>query len=182
MTTDAQAALAQVREALADPMLFDWARDWDRARAIRAFERSCTTANIAAILAHVDAQAAEIELLRAERDDLLTKLDVESGSADVNARERDELRRQLAEAGESIAAQARTIADLRGALIESREMIRVDRESLYETSANPDGTIDRDDDRRALAEYDDHLEYIAQVLGECVPVAMGLTRPAGPRG
>lgn len=62
--TDAQQALAQVREALADPMLFDWARDWDRARAIRAFERSCTTANIAAILAHVEAQAAEIKRLR----------------------------------------------------------------------------------------------------------------------
>ncbi len=62
--TDAQAALAQVREALADPMLFDWARDWDRARAIRVFERSCTTANIAAIIAHVDAQAAENEHLR----------------------------------------------------------------------------------------------------------------------
>ena len=65
MTTDAQQALAQVREALSDPMLFDWARDWDRARAIRAFERSCTTANITAILAHVEAQAAEIERLRA---------------------------------------------------------------------------------------------------------------------
>lgn len=63
--TDAQTALAQVREALADPMLFDWARDWDRARAIRAFERSCTTANIAAILAHVEAQEAEIKRLRA---------------------------------------------------------------------------------------------------------------------
>jgi hypothetical protein len=63
--TDAQAALAQVREAMADPMLFDWARDWDRARAIRAFERSCTTANIAAILAHVEAQKAEIERLTA---------------------------------------------------------------------------------------------------------------------
>jgi hypothetical protein len=72
--TDARAALAQVREALADPMLFDWARDWDRARAIRAFERSCTTANITAILAHVEAQAAEIELQTAERDDLRRQL------------------------------------------------------------------------------------------------------------
>lgn len=72
MLSDAQQALAQVREALADPMLFDWARDWDRARAIRAFERACTTANIAAILAHVEAQKAEIKQLRG----LLCKCDM----------------------------------------------------------------------------------------------------------
>jgi hypothetical protein len=84
MTTDAQSALAQVREALADPMLFDWARDWDRARAIRAFERSCTTANIAAILAHVEAQEAEIERLRAGLQAVSDLIDESHGVAGLH--------------------------------------------------------------------------------------------------
>jgi len=98
MTTDAQTALAHVREALAaGPTPGEWAcyddsndgktsrieivaigktvariyrsvpeQDLPNARLIAA----CSPANIAAILAHVDAQAAEIERLRAERDSI----------------------------------------------------------------------------------------------------------------
>lgn len=63
--TDAQQALAQVREALADEALFDdGASACDTLLAVRHFERVCTLDNIAAILAHVEAQAAEIKRLR----------------------------------------------------------------------------------------------------------------------
>ena len=64
--TDAQAALAQVREALADEALFDdGASACDTLLAVRHFERVCALDNMTAILAHVEAQAAEIERLRA---------------------------------------------------------------------------------------------------------------------
>lgn len=98
MTTDAQSALAQVREALAaGPTPGEWVcyddssdgktsrieivaigktvariyrsvqeQDLPNARLIAA----CSPANMTAILAHVEAQAAEIERLRAERDEL----------------------------------------------------------------------------------------------------------------
>ena len=63
--TNAQTALAQVREALADEALFDdGASACYTLLAVRHFERVCTTANIAAILAHVEAQEAENERLR----------------------------------------------------------------------------------------------------------------------
>lgn len=114
--TDAQQALAQVREALAaGPTPGPWqkATDWSRAAVIQStkpfkrvvctgnqnnddrfgaedwsgatwvdadFIARCNPENIAAILAHVDAQAAEIERLTAERD---------------NARERFELTANL---------------------------------------------------------------------------------------
>ena len=101
--TDAQAALAQVREALAaGPTPGEWScyddsndgktsrieivaigktvariyrsvpeQDLPNARLIAA----CSPANIAAILAHVEAQKAEIERLTAERDELRRQLD-----------------------------------------------------------------------------------------------------------
>lgn len=64
--TNTHEALAQVREALADEALFDdGASACDTLLAVRHFERVCTLDNIAAILAHVEALAAEIERLRA---------------------------------------------------------------------------------------------------------------------
>lgn len=61
--TDAQQALAQVREALAqkinNPM-----DGHETYTAMQEFWRVCTPANIDAILAHVEAQKAEIERLR----------------------------------------------------------------------------------------------------------------------
>lgn len=79
--TDAQTALAQVREALANEALFDdGASACDTLLAVRHFERVCTLDNIAAILAHVEAQEAENERLRErlrivadELDNLLAK-------------------------------------------------------------------------------------------------------------
>ena len=63
--TDAQEALAKVREALADPALFDEGASVDDIfRAADNFGAACSPANIAAILAHVEAQAAEIKRLR----------------------------------------------------------------------------------------------------------------------
>jgi len=104
--TDAQAALAQVREALAaGPTPREWyvrtnrhpttsGRSWgwldaappggpqraiagvrveweggDTSAVNARYLAACSPANIAAILAHVDAQAAEIERLTAERDE-----------------------------------------------------------------------------------------------------------------
>jgi len=109
--TDAQQALAQVREALADPMLFDWARDWDRARAIRAFERSCTTANIAAILAHVEAQAAENEQLR----EMLARM---YAGSDLYC---DDGELQDARAEPFIDFKRDSVADIRCAMVERNE-------------------------------------------------------------
>lgn len=78
--TDAQAALAQVREALNkanDASETIGESTWYRKAELRAvcgdamldgdrdLIAACSPANIAAILAHVEAQAAEIERLRA---------------------------------------------------------------------------------------------------------------------
>lgn len=58
-------ALAQVREALANEALFDpGASTADTYSACKAFGTACTPENMRAILAHVEAQAAEIERLR----------------------------------------------------------------------------------------------------------------------
>ena len=63
--TDAQQALAQVREALDDKALHDPdAALGDTIEAVRGLHYACSPLNMAAILAHVDAQAAEIERLR----------------------------------------------------------------------------------------------------------------------
>ena len=99
--TDAQQALAQVREALAagptpgewryivddgdrkltaevsgsfmcDTAYYPWCPDNEGDWKLIA---ACSPPNIAAILAHVDAQAAENERLTAERDDLRRQLD-----------------------------------------------------------------------------------------------------------
>lgn len=63
MSDMTQAALAQVREALAqkinNPM-----DGHETYTAMQEFWRVCTPANIDAILAHVEAQAAEIKRLR----------------------------------------------------------------------------------------------------------------------
>lgn len=89
---DAQAALAQVREALAAyPSQGEWYAngtvvylihsgqfdlcDCLQPYANAAYIAKCNPENIAAILAHVEAQAAEIERLRAERDELRRQLD-----------------------------------------------------------------------------------------------------------
>jgi len=73
--TNAQTALAQVREALADPALFDEGASVDDTfRAADNFGAACSPANIAAILAHVEAQEAEIERLRG----LLCKCDMKA--------------------------------------------------------------------------------------------------------
>lgn len=67
--TDAQQALAQVREALANEALFDpGASTADTYSACKAFGTACTPENMRAILAHVEAQAAEIERLRADAE------------------------------------------------------------------------------------------------------------------
>ena len=101
--TDAQAALAQVREALAaGPTPGEWVCYDDSsdgktnrieiaaigktvARIYRSVQEqdlpnarliaACSPANMRTILAHVDAQAAENERLTAERDDLRRQLD-----------------------------------------------------------------------------------------------------------
>lgn len=71
--TDAQAALAQVREALANEALFDpGASTADTYSACKAFGTACTPENVRAILAHVDELAAENERLRG----LLCKCDM----------------------------------------------------------------------------------------------------------
>ena len=95
--TDAQAALAQVREAIAaGPRPGEWrvskyrdgrqaliydADDFEVARvcypnrdADAAIIAACSPANMATILAHVDAQEAEIERLTAVRDELRRQL------------------------------------------------------------------------------------------------------------
>lgn len=109
--TDAQAALAQVREALADPMLFDWARDWDRARATRVLERACSPANIAAILAHVEAQEAENEQLR----EMLARL---YAGSDLYC---DDGELQDARAEPFIDFKRDSVADIRCAMVERGE-------------------------------------------------------------
>ena len=98
MTTDAQAALAQVREALAaGPRPGEWrvskyrdgrqaliydADDFEVARvcypnrdADAAIIAACSPANMATILAHGEAQAAANERLTAECDELRRQLD-----------------------------------------------------------------------------------------------------------
>ena len=63
--TNAHEALAQVREALVNEALFDpGASTADTYSACKAFGTACTPENVRAILAHVDAQAAENEQLR----------------------------------------------------------------------------------------------------------------------
>lgn len=64
--TDTQEALRQVSEALRDEALFDpGASTADTYNACKAFGTACSPENIADILAHVEAQEAEIERLRA---------------------------------------------------------------------------------------------------------------------
>ena len=118
--TDAQEALRQVREALADPALFDEGASVDDTfRAADNFGAARSPENVAAILAHIDAQAAEIErlqvgieLIETENADLLTRLDLESGTVGMIARECADLRRQLDECSQMLARQAATIGDL----------------------------------------------------------------------
>ena len=118
--TDAQTALAQVREALADEALFDdGASACDTLLAVRHFERVCTLDNIAAILAHVEAQKAEIERLTAslkranetaehfERHWYLRGDEIERLTAECA-----DLRRQLDECSQMLARQAATIREL----------------------------------------------------------------------
>jgi len=64
--SDTQTALAQVREALVNEALFDpGASTADTYSACKAFGTACTPENVRAILAHVEAQAAEIAQLTA---------------------------------------------------------------------------------------------------------------------
>ena len=148
--TDAQAALAQVREALANEALFDpGASTADTYSACKAFGTACTPENVRAILAHVEAQKAEIERLRAvaqheadcaeayraqietmirERDDRQgTHAD---GCADWGPshyecaiRERDELRHDIAEYIGITGAQAQEISTLTAERDELRDLL-----------------------------------------------------------
>lgn len=144
MTTDAQQALAHVREALAaGPTPGPWVtmpanagvhcvariNAWEAVPPSdcelshdsidASFIAACSPANMTAILAHVEAQAAEIErlqvgieLIETENADLLTRLDLESGTVGMIARECADLRRQLDECSQMLARQAATIGDL----------------------------------------------------------------------
>ena len=97
--TDTQEALRQVSEALRDEALFDpGASTADTYNACKAFGTACSPENIAAILAHVEAQAAEIDRLTAAlraQPGPVSMADVEwAGKVHLAEaiRERDELR------------------------------------------------------------------------------------------
>ena len=185
--TDAQQALAQVREALAaGPTPGAWAcyddsndgktsrieivaigktvariyrsvqeQDLPNARLIAA----CSPANIAAILAHVEAQAAEIERLTAERDELRRQLDPmgEYASADELIAA---LRAEKAE-DEAMKLDARRYRDwLRGGANIPSESSRWARWEVRHWNGRHWHTL------------------FAEALDANIDAAMGLTRPA----
>lgn len=110
--TDAQAALAQVRKAMADEALFDdGASACDTLLAVRHFERVCTLDNIAAILAHVEAQAAENEQLREMLAHLYAGSDLYCDDGEL----------QDARAEPFIDFKRDSVADIRCAMVERNE-------------------------------------------------------------
>lgn len=142
--TDAQAALAQVREALpkgSESVEWEWwtsnsfrrlsvrgstvdggvmyayvAHDGQPDISIRqsdmALIAACSPANMTAILAHVEAQEAEIERLHAAVRHEADCAEAYRAQIEMMIHERDELRKQIDECSQMLARQAATIREL----------------------------------------------------------------------
>lgn len=138
-----------------------------------SFIAACSPANIAAILAHVDAQAAEIERLRAERDSIAIENSKFMDQIECLRAERDEHAHWRRDLADKLHDRETDIIELRRQFAEAE----LDAQR-YRWLRNEASTARKCDPMVCIYPLDEQDLIDGDRLDVAIDAAMDLTRPA----